>query len=166
VNNFYCLEEWRGEQRISPPADNFTPIQGTKFTPGGQLRPWAQSLPLGAKLRMGLWFTQTMDPFFGFRKKDRKIPNCPDQFFMFVLTRLRKLPPRTCMVIYFLWRSVIPLPAENIRRKYMRKIRPIWSPWPYALAGFDLTTRNSSKAETIPLDHNVRARNINLLKFS
>jgi hypothetical protein len=28
---------------------------GTKFTPGGQLCPWDQSLPLGAKLRMGLW---------------------------------------------------------------------------------------------------------------
>jgi hypothetical protein len=27
----YCLEEWRGEQRISSPGDN--------FTPGGQLRP-------------------------------------------------------------------------------------------------------------------------------
>jgi hypothetical protein len=28
--------------------------QGTKFIPGGQLRPWGQSLPLGTKLRMGL----------------------------------------------------------------------------------------------------------------
>jgi hypothetical protein len=35
-------------------TETFTPIQGTKFTPGGQLRPWGQSLPLGAKLRMGL----------------------------------------------------------------------------------------------------------------
>jgi hypothetical protein len=25
VNTLYCLEEWRGEQRISPPGDNFTP---------------------------------------------------------------------------------------------------------------------------------------------
>jgi hypothetical protein len=41
-----------GEQRISPPEDNFTP-RG-KITPWGQLRPWGQSLPLGAKLRMGL----------------------------------------------------------------------------------------------------------------
>jgi hypothetical protein len=31
------------------------PPEGTKFTPGGQLRPWGQSFPLGAKLRMGLW---------------------------------------------------------------------------------------------------------------
>jgi hypothetical protein len=28
--------------------------QGTKFNLGGQLRPWGQSLPPGAKLRMGL----------------------------------------------------------------------------------------------------------------
>jgi hypothetical protein len=41
VNTFYCLEEWRGEQRISPLGD--------KFTPGGQ------SLPPGVELRMGLW---------------------------------------------------------------------------------------------------------------
>jgi hypothetical protein len=46
VNTIFCLEEWRGKQRISPPGDN--------FTPGGQLRPGGQSLPLGAKLIMGL----------------------------------------------------------------------------------------------------------------
>jgi hypothetical protein len=46
VNTLYRLEEWRDEQRISPPGDN--------FTPRGQLRPWGQSLPLVAKLRMGL----------------------------------------------------------------------------------------------------------------
>jgi hypothetical protein len=51
----YCLEEWRGEQRISPPGDNFTPPQGTKFTPGEHFRHWGQSLPIGAKLRIGLW---------------------------------------------------------------------------------------------------------------
>jgi hypothetical protein len=39
VNTRYCLVEWRGEQRItSPPGDN-----SDKF------------LPLGAKLRIGLW---------------------------------------------------------------------------------------------------------------
>jgi hypothetical protein len=42
----YYLEEWRGEQRISPPGD--------KIHPGGQIRPWGQSLPLGVKLRMGI----------------------------------------------------------------------------------------------------------------
>jgi hypothetical protein len=36
VNILYCLEEWRGEQRIS--------------TPGGEVFPF-----IGAKLRMGLW---------------------------------------------------------------------------------------------------------------
>jgi hypothetical protein len=40
VNNLYSLEEWRGEQRISPPGDNFTPrIQNSplrdNFAPGG-----------------------------------------------------------------------------------------------------------------------------------
>jgi hypothetical protein len=43
VNTLCCLDEWGGEQRISPPGDN--------FTPGGQ------SLPLGAKLSMGLSFS-------------------------------------------------------------------------------------------------------------
>jgi hypothetical protein len=46
VNTLYCLVEWRGEQWILHPGDNFTP--GDNFAPGGQ------SLPLGAKLRMGL----------------------------------------------------------------------------------------------------------------
>jgi hypothetical protein len=44
----YCLEEWRGEQRISSPTENFTP-PGDKIHPGGQLRPWGQSLHQGAK---------------------------------------------------------------------------------------------------------------------
>jgi hypothetical protein len=47
----YCLEEWRGEQRISPLGDNFTPrgqssLLGDNFAPGGE--------SLGVKLRMGL----------------------------------------------------------------------------------------------------------------
>jgi hypothetical protein len=41
VNTLYCLEEWRDEQKISPPGD--------------KIHPRGQSLPLGAKLRMGLW---------------------------------------------------------------------------------------------------------------
>jgi hypothetical protein len=41
VNTLYSLEEWSGEQRISPPGD--------------KIPPWGQSLPLGAKLNMGLW---------------------------------------------------------------------------------------------------------------
>jgi hypothetical protein len=44
VNTLYVLEEWRGEQRISPPGDNFTPRGqnsplGDNFAPGGQVRP-------------------------------------------------------------------------------------------------------------------------------
>jgi hypothetical protein len=35
-----CLEEWRGEQRISPPGD--------------KIHPWGLCLPLGVKLRRGL----------------------------------------------------------------------------------------------------------------
>jgi hypothetical protein len=38
----YCLEEWRGEQRISPPGDNFTPM--------GQIHPWRTTSPLGVKV--------------------------------------------------------------------------------------------------------------------
>jgi hypothetical protein len=44
-----------GANREFPPRGYLHPRpQGTKFTPGGQLHPWGQSLPLGAKLRMGL----------------------------------------------------------------------------------------------------------------
>jgi hypothetical protein len=43
----FCLEEWRGEQIISPPGD--------KTHPWGTTSPLDQSLPLGAKLRMGPW---------------------------------------------------------------------------------------------------------------
>jgi hypothetical protein len=46
MNTLFYLEESRGEKRISPPGDN--------FTPGGKRRPWSQSLPLGVKLWMGL----------------------------------------------------------------------------------------------------------------
>jgi hypothetical protein len=57
VNTLYCLEEYRGEQRISPLGDNFTPRRQSSllvdtFAPGGQ------SLPLGAKLRMSLSLAQ------------------------------------------------------------------------------------------------------------
>jgi hypothetical protein len=43
VNTLYCLEEWRGEQRISPPGDNFTPRGqnsplGSKFAPRGEVK--------------------------------------------------------------------------------------------------------------------------------
>jgi hypothetical protein len=43
MNTLYCLEEWRGEQRISPPGDNFTPRGqnsplGVKFAPRGEVK--------------------------------------------------------------------------------------------------------------------------------
>jgi hypothetical protein len=53
VNTLYCLEEWRGKKRISPPGDNFTP-RGQISPLGDNFAPGRQSLPLGAKLRMGL----------------------------------------------------------------------------------------------------------------
>jgi hypothetical protein len=56
VNTLCCLEEWRGEQRISPPGDNFTPSKGTKFTPGGQLRPWGKIHPWGTTSPLGSKF--------------------------------------------------------------------------------------------------------------
>jgi hypothetical protein len=69
----YCLEEWRGEQRISPPGATSplprgqihpwgtTSPLGDNFTPRGQIHPWGTNSPLGVKfspgvkLRMGLW---------------------------------------------------------------------------------------------------------------
>jgi hypothetical protein len=43
VNTLYCLEEWRGKHRISPPWDNFTPRGqnsplGDKFAPRGEVK--------------------------------------------------------------------------------------------------------------------------------
>jgi hypothetical protein len=32
----YCVEEWRGKQRISPQGDNFT--LGSKFAPRGEVK--------------------------------------------------------------------------------------------------------------------------------
>jgi hypothetical protein len=34
VNDLYCLEEWSGKQRISPPGDNFTPGPRGEFKNG------------------------------------------------------------------------------------------------------------------------------------
>jgi hypothetical protein len=39
-HSLLCVEEWRGEQRISPPGDNFTP--------------WGQNSPLGDKFAPGV----------------------------------------------------------------------------------------------------------------
>jgi hypothetical protein len=62
VNTLFVLEEWRGEQRISPPRDNFTPRGqtsplGDNFAPGGEVKNGPQlfqrlpGLGLGANLR-------------------------------------------------------------------------------------------------------------------
>jgi hypothetical protein len=56
LNTLYCLEEWRGEQKISSSGDNFTP-RGQNLPMGDNFAPGGQSLPLGAKLRMGLRVT-------------------------------------------------------------------------------------------------------------
>jgi hypothetical protein len=54
VNTLYCLVDWRGEQRISPPGDNFTP-SGKNSPLGDNFAPGSQSLPSGAKLNLGFW---------------------------------------------------------------------------------------------------------------
>jgi hypothetical protein len=46
------LEEWRGEQRISP--QEITSPPWDKIRPWGTTSPRGQSLPLGAKLRVGI----------------------------------------------------------------------------------------------------------------
>jgi hypothetical protein len=43
MNTLYCLEEWRGEQRISPPGDKIHPLGttsplGSKFAPRGEVK--------------------------------------------------------------------------------------------------------------------------------
>jgi hypothetical protein len=43
VNTLYCLEEWRREQRISPPGDKIHPWGtnsplGSKFAPRGEVK--------------------------------------------------------------------------------------------------------------------------------
>jgi hypothetical protein len=41
MNTLYCLEEWRGKQRISLPGDN--------FTPKAKIHPWEKNSLLGSK---------------------------------------------------------------------------------------------------------------------
>jgi hypothetical protein len=50
VNTLYCLEEWRGKQRISPPGDNFTP-RGQNSPLGDKIHPWGTTSPLRVKVR-------------------------------------------------------------------------------------------------------------------
>jgi hypothetical protein len=45
MNTLYCLEEWRGEQRISPPGD--------KFTPRGQIHPWGTKFASRGEVKNG-----------------------------------------------------------------------------------------------------------------
>jgi hypothetical protein len=54
MSTLYCLEELRGEQRISPPGVTSPP--GDKINRWGTTLPLGSNfiLPLGAKLRMGL----------------------------------------------------------------------------------------------------------------
>jgi hypothetical protein len=42
VTTIYCFEEWRGEQRISPPGVNFT-------APGDKVHHGGTTSPLGSK---------------------------------------------------------------------------------------------------------------------
>jgi hypothetical protein len=51
VNTLYSLEEWRGEQRISP--QGITSPLGDKFTPGGQLRPWGSKFAPRGEVKNG-----------------------------------------------------------------------------------------------------------------
>jgi hypothetical protein len=44
MNTLYCFEEWRGEQRISPPGDNFT------HAPGDKIHPLGTTSPMGVKV--------------------------------------------------------------------------------------------------------------------
>jgi hypothetical protein len=49
VNTLYCLEEWRGEQRISALGDNFTPRGqnsplGAKLSPRGKVKNGPQKM--------------------------------------------------------------------------------------------------------------------------
>jgi hypothetical protein len=45
VNTLYCLQEWRGEQRILPPGDKINPWGttsplGSKFAPRSEVKNW------------------------------------------------------------------------------------------------------------------------------
>jgi hypothetical protein len=53
VNTLYCLEEWRGEQRISPSVDTFTPrgeFKNGPLSPGDEIHLWGSTSPLEVKL--------------------------------------------------------------------------------------------------------------------
>jgi hypothetical protein len=47
MNTLYCLEEWRGKQRISPPGDNFTPTRGQNSPLGDKFAPGVKVFPRG-----------------------------------------------------------------------------------------------------------------------
>jgi hypothetical protein len=57
--NVHCLEEWRGEQRIPPPGDN--------FTPGDKVHSWGTTSPLlqdnNAKKQKGIFSPYTVSGF-------------------------------------------------------------------------------------------------------
>jgi hypothetical protein len=58
VITLYCLEEWRGKQRISPPGDNFT-LRGQNSPLGDYFGPGVKVCP---ELRMGLWLSGVAHP--------------------------------------------------------------------------------------------------------
>jgi hypothetical protein len=55
VNTLYVLKNGGVNRQFHP--QGITSPQGTKFTPGWQLHPWGQNLPVDVNLRMGLCVT-------------------------------------------------------------------------------------------------------------
>jgi hypothetical protein len=62
VNTLYCLEVWRGEQRISPPWDNFNP-RGKNSTLGDKFAPGVKVAPRG-KVKNGPLGVSAIETFF------------------------------------------------------------------------------------------------------
>jgi hypothetical protein len=60
VNNLYCLEEWKGKERISAPGDNFSPRGqnsplGDNFTPEAEVKNGPLSTLVKLRLAVLFW---------------------------------------------------------------------------------------------------------------
>jgi hypothetical protein len=58
VNTLYCLEEWRGKQRISPPRDKVHPW-GVNFAPRGEIKNWPLCISFFKKTVWATFFTNS-----------------------------------------------------------------------------------------------------------
>jgi hypothetical protein len=102
VNTLYCLEEWRGKQRISPPGENVTP-RGQNSPLGNNFAPGGKSLPLGPKLRMWPWRHGIVVIAFAYRTEDPRFESRQGVRFLGIYTLQCCFHNLICIVIVCTW---------------------------------------------------------------